>query len=858
MTDAGLTMTQQPPLSALATLEVTDAPVSTLWERLFEHQAIRDAFVRAVRRFATGRTISECYDALETHDVPYWLRSRFLNVARGDRREAWRLAADLVPTLGQGHSSLEDLFATAHFVAEHVSDEQPPTIVVTIDRAFEGEPRRKRETVCRLLAVLAMGFDVRVVASGRTLHWLAQHHREDLPGVSEWRDTPYDSSVDDRVDAALETLDPDGRKVNLLRQLAAEPAETLSRHALRAMHDVDRSRISQLLVSESDSLTELGLVTEFGPADDRVVELLEAGRQVLEALDSQRGRQQQLTAAVNDTGTSSQQCRVTTRPRDEGEADNPGNTGTHAPYRTTYLDRPAHAGAIGCSQDGGITFTDAPFADRTGGNEHVRYVSFDAEREDAVVAVRASGPLQYVVSLATALTSPRLLDRVLTDSRLESLDDPPALLRDARCIGALSDEVLEDPVTLREALIGWGTDLESMTAKLAAGEYEDRDRFRSSIIRSAHGLAGSIIHLFDTLGIDVVREIRVPAGLDQNSLEALATSIGISAAIQARYGAFACYRQLFESREEKRRTAPSPTVDAAEPLGTLIGSIVVRGADVHRLRPHLETALETPAEVVDDAPEFAIHVPLSTADRTASAAAATWVLQAKNLRPTREVVSLLHALCGSPYAAARALHQLAGEDSSTRNVRPDDLRYALGTLEPDRLLPDLPPTVGRVVHALLTATDRLSQREIADRAGVSTRSIRKYRDLLKALDLVTHTDDGYRLVLSFRDPVERRDPVTPAIVEEKQSLLDATDAVLETMLPSDRYGNPDDAVGGTLFWPPGPFQLIDQPKVGPWIRVAAALAGAEYPVDNRTIAMGPPIEQLSITGSAPRSHLTTY
>ncbi|WP_245549692.1 hypothetical protein [Natronococcus occultus] len=480
-----------------------------------------------------------------------------------------------MPNLGQGHASLKDLFATAEFFATNASNEQPPTLAVTIDRAFEDAPRRKRESICRLLAVLATGFDVRVIASGRTQHWLAREHREELPGVSEWRETHHPSG--DQVEQALEVLDPNGRKVELLRQLADEPAQTISRHALRAMHDVDRSRISQLLVSEQSSLTELGLIAEFGPADDRTVELLEAGRQLLATLDAQVGRQQELTEAVSDTGTSCTQCRVTPRTRGEG---GDGSTDSN-PYQTAYLDRPGHAGAVGCGEDGDITLVEAPFEDQTDAPDHTRYVSFDGDREKAVIAVRASGPLQYVVSLATALASPRLVNRVLTDSRLESLEDPPAILRDARCIGGLSDEALEDPEMLREAFIEWGTELEDLTAKLSAGEYEDRNRFRSSIMRSAHGLAGSLVHLFDALEIDVTRELRVPAGLDANSLKELATSIGISTAIQSKYGAFACYRQLFEAREKKRQTALSPTVDADDPLGTLIGSLVVRGQDVH-------------------------------------------------------------------------------------------------------------------------------------------------------------------------------------------------------------------------------------------------------------------------------------
>ena len=57
------------------------------------------------------------------------------------------------------------------------------------------------------------------------------------------------------------------------------------------------------------------------------------------------------------------------------------------------------------------------------------------------------------------------------------------------------------------------------------------------------------VHLFDALGIAVTREFRVPSGLDTDALNELATSIGITTAIQSKYGAFVCYRQLFEARE---------------------------------------------------------------------------------------------------------------------------------------------------------------------------------------------------------------------------------------------------------------------------------------------------------------------
>jgi hypothetical protein len=66
-------------------------------------------------------------------------------------------------------------------------------------------------------------------------------------------------------------------------------------------------------------------------------------------------------------------------------------------------------------------------------------------------------------------------------------------------------------------------------------------------------------------------------------------------------------------------------------------------------------------------------------------------------------------LAPSVVTDARALQQLTTEDDR-RELRPGELCYALGTLESEQLLSDLPPAVGRIVHTLLTAESRLSQR----------------------------------------------------------------------------------------------------------------------------------------------------
>ncbi|MDG5820783.1 helix-turn-helix domain-containing protein [Natronococcus sp. A-GB7] len=266
--------------------------------------------------------------------------------------------------------------------------------------------------------------------------------------------------------------------------------------------------------------------------------------------------------------------------------------------------------------------------------------------------------------------------------------------------------------------------------------------------------------------------------------------------------------------------------------------------------PRLKHSLETPTALAEDAPEFAVHVSLSTVGRTAYATTAARILQAKNLRPTRDIVSLLHALTSSPYAAAQALQQLADEDEC-RELRPDELRYALGTLKPEQLLSDLPATVGRIVQTLLTAESRLSQRELADRADVSTRTVRNYRNRLEALDLIRVDESGYQLALSFQSATERHDPVVPTVLEESQTLLDAADALLGTILPPDRYGDPDDLLGGALFWPPSPSRLLDHPTVGSWMRLAATLTATKFTEDNRAVQMGSSLEQQPLSHTTP-------
>lgn len=120
------------------------------------------------------------------------------------------------------------------------------------------------------------------------------------------------------------------------------------------------------------------------------------------------------------------------QPRRPGDSppDQVGTADEYAPYHTRYLDRPSHAGAAAAGSVSDIVAVEGSLLSLDGDSDrHTRFVSFDSDRDEAVVAVRATTSIQYIVSLATGLASPRFLDQALSPARLESLDDSTTVLR---------------------------------------------------------------------------------------------------------------------------------------------------------------------------------------------------------------------------------------------------------------------------------------------------------------------------------------------------------------------------------------------------------------------------------------------
>lgn len=103
------------------------------------------------------------------------------------------------------------------------------------------------------------------------------------------------------------------------------------------------------------------------------------------------------------------------------------------------------------------------------------------------------------------------------------------------------------------------------------------------------------------------------------------------------------------------------------------------------------------------------------------------------------------------------------------------------------------------------------------------------------------------LALSFQTATECCNPAVPTVLEENQTLLDAADVLLETILPPDSYGGPEDSLGSTLFWPPNSLRLLEHGTVGPWLRIAAALTATESIDDDWAFQIGPLVEQQALS-----------
>ena len=841
-----LVLDDQYPVDAAATVALdagtTVARSSTnnagLWADLLRQPAIQQAFVDGVRRFAEGRTPSELRDALNARDVATELHGVIERLARGVHRED-REAEEaltrkllyggenldgvlyLARRLGTQRASIEELLGTARLLGWATSEQavDSPTITVTLQESFKQQKQSRRESVVQLLWQLARHCEVVVVGSPVNLRWLAHSHGIDRSAFSErWAGRGNSPAIDERVDQAMDVLDRESKGSQILRQLHTQPDEVLSYHALAGALDVSKATISNWVQRRDDALVGLGLVETITTGQQMHVELGPAGREAIETIDAETPRQQRLDTAFNDSLHSSDHGREVPREHEAPPSGDPRRKGDGlAPVRT--LSRCEAYGATASRREHGISLVDYPVEQAE--DYRIPGMRVNPAGNCVVTSTEYVNPMQFWVSTARALTNRRIFETCLTPDRLEAADhsfidlfeDHRQVLRSSRCLGHLPDdhESVEDFI---EALQDARQDLEDLTSRLHNGDFDDEQRFRGAILREALGLAGTMVHLMDLVDVDIVREVRLPtfsADFDAERWDDLTRTLAVGAAIQSHYEQFAAYRQLFEQREQKLEWTIFADVDVADPVGELIGSFVLVGnfgdPDGEKRQAFVEdlkAELGSPTAVRADAPEFSIEIPVQAFefDREQFALATSKMADVKNLRPTREAVSLLRLFTGNPYDVATALNWL-GSESYPRDLRLSEVRYALSKLPTERVVPHCTPGAQRILKTLLAVDEPLSTTELTEAADVARSTISRNGtaagDRLQALGLLEQADDGWRVPIAFKNDDERYKEIVPWFVDEADQLAVRDvfyEVAMELVDDPTRWGDPHDLICG--------------------------------------------------------------
>jgi hypothetical protein len=920
-TAAGLTLTTPDTLPEAVDVRVTEPPIAPtdLWKTLWQDAALHTCLHDALATLTDGTYQSARTTLVDDWGVTAPARTPaptyaeyLLDGLTQPGHDTWQDCLQVTRQLGGstplGQTERTDI--TNGPIALFAGSDVTPRIAIHLSHEFFEYKRIQRVRFLDFLGELSHGLDIQVVCHGRLAPKKLVHlHNADLPtaAITE-APHPYWRAADRGADSpaavaetALAELGVDHPALDVLDHLAAESTE---RREYGALKDDPAFDVSAAAVGKRvRTLIDHRLVSKDRLSTTNVIQLLPAGSVLLDLREQERTAQDPQTdlRTFTDAATGEQSDSMGPNPAGSDDLTDPPNSS----HRTVY----ASAGTEGedgqaCQSQGGdddgasdegaclpsgewlstahqtavqsavnadndsidIALADNPAPQREHTGDY--HVGFDEDKQQIIVSVQPS-PMaaRTMVRLCAALLDPRLRHSLLTPEQLDGPDgeDLGALfetavslpvLRNARNMGYLPDRATSGEAYVEELVTG----LSSLLADLDdLGEGDDFDpALARSICQEAHGLAGTLTHLYDLLGWTVIRELTFPeysrhyhARRDIH-LQTLATQIAITSG----YGHYPMYRVLYEDREDKRATTlGAPSVDAVDPVGECLGSWVLRGPGIDRLASEL-TDLEarTDLELQDESENFAaflMDLQIGQATRLASVQrVVTRLCDVKCLCPTRRVTALFYALTGSIYATAQAVSNLAaGNDHLYRDIRLDEVRYALGTLDATSLLPDLDTddkhsfqktARSKLLHALLTASQWLSTGELADRAGISTESIRTHRADLESLGLLEINVQGlgkatlYRVRLPFREECDESDAPEPGTLVPptgETQLRSIRDAIHDLLAARDLLdeASVDPAIEeGLLHWSPSLEPAVERwPWLRPWIDLIARLFGVE-------------------------------
>jgi len=563
------------------------------------------------------------------------------------------------------------------------------------------------------------------------------------------------------------------------------------------------------------------------------------------------------------------------RPDEEGSVAAAGGSDerSRSHLSCSYLRLDEHHAAAAAAPSSGFTLSTRPLDDRS--DYRAGSWSYDDDRNEVVTRVRASTLQAFTMTRScAALASDKAFNQVLTP---ENLDGGPAktalrglavsndyVLRGGACLGWLAKEDATGKAYQQRLQEARNELLEK------AGELDTSDvneELASQVLRKALGLFGTLVRVYDLLGIDVICELEVPSHISchPDGRPGLTETLTRATACASRYGVYSANRLMYEPREVKREQTIGTPDTNEDPVGTLNPRWVLSGPDVDRFQEDLDD-LESELDLQEHSENFAKF--LLRADvvdgnrREAVASVVSRLLSFGDIEETRTAISLFRTFLSNTLDVARALYTLDTREDDSREIDLVDTRSALAMFADDhgadRLLEDVGDrVVSEAVGALLDTEKSLSTAELADLADVSSRSLTtdansEAFDVLEEVGLLEREDQGsgkatlWRLCLPYR--AERFDSSAPtprvSVGNPDASYLDTTlNAVLFDLLATlaDEYSH-DLGIdwGGSLvltafegprFTEADAEQLLaNHPHLEPVVSLLVALLDEDLPV----------------------------
>jgi len=176
--------------------------------------------------------------------------------------------------------------------------------------------------------------------------------------------------------------------------------------------------------------------------------------------------------------------------------------------------------------------------------------------------------------------------------------------------------------------------------------------------------------------------------------------------------------------------------------------------------------------------------------------------RAKGLDATRDAIRrLFSGFARTPYDVAHAIGRGLSQEATPREIRERSTAFTRES-PVEASLRGRNPTVRAMISTLLATNLSLSKTELAEKAGISTQSVRNHLPTLVAMGLVDETEGQCRLNLSFTDEQERHKRILPSFMltesftrdvlfETLEALDELTEEVIEIWVQCGPNGLPD-------------------------------------------------------------------